>query len=188
MTDTNTPLPQSRQELISALKHYAKSLKQAQPSAPLSVRQNIVAATLGYSNWSLLHKHVRKMSEAQFAALHSNVSTHPELGAFLKPSEPKEQLDEEAAKEEMRNWVRSNFTPLIEFAFYDSEAENGFAWPDVELNMELQSEFDDQYPLKLIEEVASELEEEGPWGEEDYGDVDSSEGEDDEADQPTGWN
>ncbi len=79
----------------------------------------------------------------------------------------------DSAIAEMRAWVKSNFSPLIDFALYDNESPNGYAWPDVELSEELHDEFHGTYPDELIERVASELEEaNGPWGREDYGNDD----------------
>ncbi|PMS15816.1 hypothetical protein C0Z18_25385 [Trinickia dabaoshanensis] len=73
-------------------------------------------------------------------------------------------FDKEAAREEMREYVEGNFTRLIEFAFYDSESENDFARPSVDLQKELGAGFGKLFPSELIAEVASDMEmNEGPW-------------------------
>lgn len=91
----------------------------------------------------------------------------------VEPSNPIEPFlnveDEEAARQEMSDWVRNTFTPLIDFAFYEKESENGFEWPDVDISDELQSEFGEKYPIDFILKVAAELYDEGPWGLEDHG-------------------
>lgn len=70
----------------------------------------------------------------------------------------------------MTKWVERNFTPPIEFAYYDNESENGYSWADEDLVEALRDEFSDRYPSALIEEVGSDLEvNQGPWGIEDYG-------------------
>ena len=94
------------------------------------------------------------------------IKKHPKLGGLFS-----DEIDAQAARQEMENWVRKNYSRLVDFAFFDRESENGYAWPSVELNEELQEEFSDQYPYELIEEVAIDLEmNNGPWGIENYGD------------------
>lgn len=114
----------------------------------------------------MLSQSIQKADAARFATIRSQVEKSSLIAPYLLELQI---FDPEAARDEMCEWVRSRFTRLIEFAYYDSESENGYSWPDVDINMELQEEFDQQFPSNLIEEVASYLECEGPWGEEDYG-------------------
>lgn len=78
--------------------------------------------------------------------------------------------DDAPARQAMEAWFRGKYTPLIDFAFYDPESENGFAWDDVDPHAELREEFEGKYPIELIKQVADGLLDEGPWGIEDYGD------------------
>ena len=157
--------PSGRTNLLDALKRAAKDGKKANPaSKPLSWYQDQIAVAFGYGNWSTLHKHLMGMSNAHFDKLKAKMLAHPQVGPFLQ-SIPK-VFDKDAAYEEMRAWVKARFTPLIDFAYYDSESPNGFAWPDVDLREELQDHFGGTYPDSLIEEVADDLEQHGPWGEE----------------------
>jgi hypothetical protein len=134
--------------------------------AHLRVKHDGIATTLGYDNWSLFHRDVGRMTDAHFAKIDAKVRAFPEIQEFLTDR----AIDKKAATEEMREWVESNFTRLVEFAFYDPESENGYAWPSVDLNEELQNEFDGKYPDDLISEVANDLEvDEGPWGDENLG-------------------
>lgn len=161
----------SRENLLSLLKSVAKQSKKGQPTQKLAWHQDKVAKVLGYKNWSTLHKHFLKMPHGQFNGVVKQVLANPLLGSSaIKVKSLAVAIDPEAAAEEMRQWVRGNYTPLIDFAFYDKESENGFSWPDVNLLEELQDEFEDQYPFEWIEGVAVELERDaGPWGVEDYG-------------------
>jgi hypothetical protein len=161
----------NRTALLNALKHCAKDGKKANPHLKLSWFQDQVAIAFGYLNWSLLHKHLLEMSEGELDALIEKMKAHSKVGSYLniKALNGGEGYDEESAKDEMREWVRGRYTRLIEFAFYDNESENGFAWPDVVLSNELQDEFSDRYPHEVIINVSAELEQDGPWGIEDYG-------------------
>ena len=160
----------SREELLARLKRFAKQKMNANSGPKLSHFQNITAEMLGYNNWSMLHKHFINASDSQFSALMDLVRNHPTLGQISVGAKTPASIEPMDAEDEMRAWVRRKFTPLIDFAFYDSESENGFAWADEDLNDALQDQFGDKYPLDLIEKVALALEQnEGPWGIEDYG-------------------
>ncbi|CAB3661364.1 hypothetical protein [Paraburkholderia rhynchosiae] len=160
----NSGLPHDRAESVELLKRVAKRLKTQGPEQPLSVYQDEIAKEFGYPNWSVMHKNVAAMAQHQFALFKERVEAHPEVQAILFAS-PRFLA---AAKVEMEEWVRANYTPLIEFAFYDNESENGFSLPSEDINNLLQEEFDHRFPFDLIESVAAELELEGPWGDEDY--------------------
>lgn len=151
-----------RASLIKALKQAAKMGNKAQSQKGLSELQDLIAVTFGYGNWSMLHKNLASMTDAQFEALKLKMVLHSKLGPFLQtiPS----VFDAKAARLEMRDWVRGRYTPLIDFAYYDKESSNGFAWPDVDLHDELRDQFDGTFPEDLIASVAGELEENGPWG------------------------
>jgi hypothetical protein len=164
----------NRAALLSLLKRVAKRekarlLDEEFEEVQLATLLNKIAASIGYRNWSLLHKDALPMPDDRFSALAARVSAFPEVRAFqLQRSHT---VDKEAAREEMREYVEGNFTRLIEFAFYDSESENGFAWPSVDLHEELGAEFGERFPSELIAEVADDMElNDGPWGIEDYGD------------------
>jgi hypothetical protein len=157
------------QAVLEVLKRFAKQLKRAHGAQKLAACQDRVAKMFGYQNWSMLHKHLAKMSQTEIDELLHRIRAVPDLGALVEKDKTL-TLDVAGAKAEMEEWVRSTFTPLIDFAFYDSESENGFAWPDVYLSEELQDEFAGRYPADLIEEVATQLEvDDGPWGREDDG-------------------
>lgn len=79
---------------------------------------------------------------------------------------------DDAAKKAMEEWFRAKYKRLLDFAFYNPASEHGFAWPDVAPREKLRAEFDGKYSVDLINEVADGLLDEGPWGEEDYGDDD----------------
>lgn len=163
-------LPADRDALLRLMKQLAKKEQNDREREFEDVKHsallNAMALTLGYANWSLLHKSVAAMSDKDFAKFSAKVHAYPQVQQFIAD----QSIDREAAIEEMREWVHSKYERLIEFAFYDSEAENGFAWPSVDLIEELQGQFDGTYPYDLIEEVAFEMEQDGPWGVEDYGD------------------
>ncbi|RQS83435.1 hypothetical protein DF032_05740 [Burkholderia seminalis] len=170
----NHGAPSNRITLIELLKRVAKREKTRLrddefETVQLSTLLDQIAVSLGYRNWSLLHKDVIRMPENRFSDLATRVSNSPEVQDFQRY----ESLDKEVARSEMREYVEGSFTRLIEFAFYDSESENGFAWPSVDLHEELEAEFGDRFPSELIAEVASDMEvSDGPWGVEDYGDDD----------------
>lgn len=173
----NRGIPAQRQELIDLLKRVAKrkrrQLLEERNNTPLSALHDRVATVLGYDNWSLFHKDVGRMTDAHFAQISAKVHADHAIQEFLA----ERTVDRKAATEEMREWVESHFTRLVEFAFYDPESDNGYAWPSVDLNEELQSEFGEKYPDDLINDVANELEvDEGPWGDENLGlDIDGPE-------------
>jgi len=126
-----------------------------------------LAQSLAYGNWSQLRRSVDAMSEARFDELWDFALEH--LPGFERGLEiVKLTQDEEAeAIELMQNWVTTNYSPLISYAFFDNESENGFAESGVDLNDVLQSEFQETYPLDLIEQVAIDMElDQGPWGDE----------------------
>jgi hypothetical protein len=153
--------------LLSRLRRIAKMIKADNPPWQLAQAQNLVAVRLGFKNWSLLHKFLASASPLLVESVEGAAKKDIVLASYLERMAP---LDLEAARDEMEEWVRSNLSPLINFAFYDNESENGFAWQDEDLSNELQQEFSEKYPLELIEKVALDLEmSEGPWGYEDYG-------------------
>jgi hypothetical protein len=162
----NPDIPKDREPLIKLIKRVAKKEQKSRvyDEVSLSTLLDRVAKALGYSNWSLFHKDVVKMSDARFDEIDKRVRSFPQVQSFIAEG----KIDREAAKDEMREWVESNFTPLIEFAFYDNEAQNNFAWPSVDLYDELRDQFFGTYPDVLIDEVAGDMElNQGPWGVED---------------------
>lgn len=157
-------LPISRDSAVTALKRFSKSLKKSEPDKPLAWFQNQVAVSLGYPSWTILQKHILKMLPQRFNNLADVLYAHAQLHAFM----PRRETEDDARRA-MRQWVSERYSPLINWAFYDSESENGFSVPSVEIEYELQVAFDERYPLALIEEVAIDLEvNEGPWGDEDF--------------------
>lgn len=165
-----TPVAVDR--VVSALKRYAKKAKRVGPEQKLSRYQDQVAISLGYNNWSMLHRHVVSMSADEIATFSALVERR--LGVGIPASKPStlepavETWDEESAREEMRSFVLERYTPLNDFAFFDAESDNGFAWPEVDLIDPLLEHFGEKYPEDLISAVAAELEvSSGPWGVED---------------------
>lgn len=157
--------------IIEKLKRIAKQGRRENKDLSQAQALDLIATELGYNNWSLLSKHIHKMEDSQRKDFHDRLYQNPKLSEYLPPVFP--PFNKADAIEEMTAWVRKKFTPLVEFAYFDSEAENGFAWPEEDLVFALNEEFDTRFPPALIEEVGLELElNEGPWGEEDYGDDD----------------
>lgn len=163
----STSLPADRDHLIVVLKQYAKDGKSQDSTQPLAAFLDAVAKTFHFQNWSVLHKNVAKMTQPQFSAFAATVMADPSVPAFVgaqaTSAEP-ERVDEEGAKEEMREWVRAHYTPLVEFAPLDNESESGFAFDSEDLLNDLQEEFDQRFHYDWIEEVAGDMEMEGPWG------------------------
>ena len=157
-------------DLINLLKRFAKSAKSTgQPDQPLAQYQNQVARWLGFANWSLLHRHLDGLVGSKFHELLNRALAHQVLGDFIVEKAVRTVVVADAV-ETMKTWTRETYTPLVNFAFYDSEAENGYSWPDVDLAYELEEEFGGRFPPELIQDVAIELElDDGPWGLEDYG-------------------
>jgi hypothetical protein len=157
--------------IIEKLKRVAKLGRRASPSMSQSQVLDKIAVALGYNNWSLLTKHLNKMDDSQLSDFHDGLYQNPKFKEYLPPIFP--PFERADAVEEMTTWIERKFTPLIDFAYYDNESENGFSWADEDLVEALQDEFSDRYPAALIEEVGSDLEvNRGPWGIEDYGDDD----------------
>jgi hypothetical protein len=157
-------------DLIKLLKRFAKNAKSmGQSDQPLAQHQNQVARWLGFANWSLLYRHLDGLVGSKFQELLYRALRHQVLGDFIVDKAVRTVVVVDAVAT-MKAWTRETYTPLVNFAFYDSEAENGYSWPDVDLAYELEEEFGGRFPPELIQEVAIELElEDGPWGLEDYG-------------------
>jgi len=163
----------SRDQLVSILKRLARielnsrrELNIEEEPTKLSTILDEIAEGLAYKNWSLFSKDVFATSEAHFNELRSKILESPECQDFIR----RQSIDENEATLEMHGYVKRTFKPLVEFAFHDSESENGYAWPEVDLTTALEEEFGHLYPHDLIHTVAIDLEvDQGPWGEEDYG-------------------
>jgi hypothetical protein len=69
------------------------------------------------------------------------------------------------SKEEMANWFRSRFETAGEALFHDS-TEGGFQYPagsgPIDVEATLQARFPDA-DLDVIKDLATDLEDEGPW-------------------------
>lgn len=161
----------SGETLLEYLKRAAKINKKADlQSASLSSHQNSIAVALGYQNWSMLHKNLNGLSCVQASGTIDRVLRHQSLGPMVDDMAVR-TIDVEDATDEMRDWAREKYTPLVEFAYYDSESPNGYSWPEVDMALELSEEFGGKFPDELIEQVGYDLDaSEGPWGLEDYGD------------------
>lgn len=157
-------------DLLDLLRRFAKTNKKADPiGKSLSWHQDQVAISLGFKNWSLLHKHLATGDWSEVDKALTLALKKPELGEFVEVHAVR-AIDEDVATDKMRDWARRKYTPLIEFAFYDNESETGFGWPAVDMAEELAEEFSGQYPDDLILKVGNELDvDEGPWGLEEYG-------------------
>lgn len=154
---------------VALLKRYAKDLKsQSVEEHKLAWFQDQVAHKLGYQNWSVLHKNVVQMGWYEVAGPQGIAKKAPALWALVESATSKTIIVEDAI-DTMKSWARAKYTPLVEFAYRDSESPTGYAWPSVEMEEELSSEFAGQFPDDLIEEVGYQLDaEEGPWGLEKY--------------------
>ena len=150
-----------RDSFLDLLKRLAKHRQKQVPQSKLSASQDFVAQQLSFNNWSMLSKSVAEMAPSAFYKLKLKAEAHPLLALALE-----QEHDPESAAEEMREWVNATFEPLVNFAPLDSESENGYAFHSVDIREQLAENFSDQYPDELIEKVADELEEEGPWGDE----------------------
>mgnify|MGYP001219770910 CR=1 FL=1 len=151
-------------DLLDLLRRYAKANKKADPvGKALSWHQDQVAISLGFKNWSMLHKHLASANWSAVDQLKTLALKKPDLGEFVEEHAYK-TIDEDDAAETMRQWARAKYSRLIDFAFYDNESETGFSWPAVEMVMELGEEFSGRYPQVLIEKVGWDLEVDGPWG------------------------
>ncbi|WP_432731273.1 hypothetical protein [Variovorax sp. W6] len=159
----------SKQDFLDLAKRFAKLNRKADPDGNgLTFHQDRIAVSLGFKNWALLHKHVESASWAAWHTLRELALKKPGLGAFIEERGFR-TIDEDEAVDAMRRWARSKYTPLIDFAYYDSESETGYSWPDVDMAEELSEEFAGRYPDDLIERVGNELDvDEGPWGLEKY--------------------
>jgi hypothetical protein len=160
-------------DLLDLLRRFAKANKKVDSSGrALSWHQDQVAISLGFKNWSLLHKHLAAARWSETRRVLNQALEKPGMGEFIEVHAVR-TIDEDEAIAEMRRWVRSTYTPLIDFAFYDNESETGFSWPAVELVLELSAEFSGRYPHDLIEKVGNDMElDQGPWGLEEYGEAD----------------
>lgn len=160
----------SGEELIALLRRVAKQTKKADPQgAALSSYQDAIATDFGFPNWSILHKNLVDMSWSKVTGIRSRIMNHDVLGPKVNELAQR-TINVEAAGQEMRDWARANYSPLVNFAYLDKESPTGFAWPDVDMAEELAAEFFGKYPEDLITEVGYALDaEEGPWGREEYG-------------------
>ena len=158
-------------DFISLLKRFAKHAKSAsEASHQLAWYQDNIACAFGYLNWSMLHKKIDRMSATEFAELFDKAIEHKQIGPYLVEKTTRTIIEADATQE-MKEWARRRFTPLIEFAFYDSESENGFAWPEVDIAYELEEQFGGRFPSEMIRKIGIDLEvDEGPWGLEEYRD------------------
>lgn len=158
-------------ESISLLKRIAKQAQTSDTSGnALAWHQDRVAHSLGFKNWSLLHKHLDGLAGSALDLIIRQVLKRKDLGPAFSKLAVRTIVVEDAV-EEMQSWARKNYTPLIEFAYYDNESPTGFGWPDVVMAEELGAEFEGRFPFELIQQVGNDLDvDEGPWGVEDYGD------------------
>lgn len=155
----------SNAELLDLVKRFAKQAKASDPGAhQLSYHHDKVAISLGFNNWSLLHKHVMGMNWSARSDFRSLVGGKPVLGQFMYDHAMKTIVVEDAIKT-MKDWARQKYMQLANFAYLDNESENGFSWPSVDMDDELIDEFIGDFPEDLIRQVGYDLDgEEGPWG------------------------
>lgn len=159
----------SSEDLLYLLRRYAKAAKKGDSSSKsLSFHQDLVATSLGFKNWSMLHKHLSAAFWSETHKLLTLAMKKPDLGDFID-TRAYRTIDEDEATNRMTQWARAKYTRLIEFAFYDNESETGFSWPDVDMVTALGEEFAGKVPQDLIEKVGDKLEQDGPWGLEEYG-------------------
>lgn len=151
-------------ETLDLLKRFAKKNKTADPAGhALSWYQDQAVISLGFKNWSLLHKHVDGIDLSQRDQLLTQVQAKPVLGQFVKEHAVKTIVVEDAVRT-MKDWAREKYTPLVEFAYLDNESANGSSWPEVDIPEELIQKLIGDFPEDLIEQVGKELDaEEGPW-------------------------
>ncbi len=172
MDDMHNPKNQlDAQMFVESLKSFAKKMRKGK-GIPQHEALDEVAKLLGFHNWSMLHKFAVAADDEKLGKIILAVLTHSLLsdalgGHFLATDGMK--IVRDSAVEEMIEAGRTKYTPLVDFAFYDSESESGYAWPSVEMAEELADMFSDRFPHEWIESAAQHLEEDGPWGLEDYG-------------------
>lgn len=161
MSYTNVEINPLRRYLIGTAKWAAKRMRQDSPPSTHSVRLDRIAVLAGRPNWSVLARHIDRADGDELARIARKLCPRFRSWGFA---------DFDGAEDLMRDWATRTFTPLIDFAYYDKESGNGYAWPSVELADELYGEFAEICSDELIESVARTLEaSNGPWGIEDYG-------------------
>lgn len=158
-------------EFLNLSKRYAKTTKNAGTDGKaLSWHQDQIAISLGFKNWSMLHKYFAAINWCPMDQVFLVALSRPGLGDFIHHHAVR-TIDKEQAVETMKDWARANYTPLIEFAYHDSESPTGYSWPDVDMAYELSEEFSGRFPDDLIQDVGNDLDvDQGPWGLEDFGD------------------
>lgn len=156
-------------KFVALLKRYIKSTKtQGEEKRKLAWHQDQLAQKLGYQNWSVLHKNVAQMGWYELVGPEGVAKKLPALWEFVVMATSTTIVVEDAV-DTMKTWARAKYTPLVDFAYLDSESSTGYAWPSVEMEEELASEFAGQFPDDLIQKVGYQLDgEEGPWGLEKY--------------------
>ena len=158
-----------RDHLSGSAKHAAKILAKNSPGLVHSGALDRIAQLVGMRRWSVFVGHL--MADDAESVLGFAERLQPEFRRLGLP----EFID---AADLMRQWVLGRYTPLQDFAFYDSESANGYAWPEEELIPALYEYFHKVFPDATIEMVGAELEaKSGPWGIEDYGRTDADEDE-----------
>lgn len=168
--------------MLDCLRRVAKTrhkvMKAGGQSSHLTEQQNYLAEVLGWENWSLLARDF----ERDPAKSNGKVLATCERDRFLREALVEViPIDDALAEAVMENWVRVELDPLVNWAYYDAESENGYAAESVELDQALGDEFGGTYPDRLIQRVAARLEREGPWGDPDMG-IDDDEQELEKAD------
>jgi hypothetical protein len=158
---------------LDSLKRLAKdSIKTARQATPdadvrLGHQLNALAKDLGWEDWRLLLKSHHSQPTDWKAKILQVAARRSDVREALIEIAP---LNWNAAVAELDNFVRVHYVPLIDFAFYDSERENGYTEESVDLHEELRDHFSDRFPERIIAATARRLEEEGPWGSVDWDD------------------
>lgn len=160
---------QQRQGFIGAVKKLATKIKKQSDNTHSEIL-DWIAVRFGFNNWSLFQNHIPISSNQHFAEMQAkfeNMKSSVFAALQSAESDSIEEVDDSFGKEVMESWVRRKFTPLVDFAYYDPESENGYAWDSEDIFQELMDRFDGTYSESLIQEVAANLEvNHGPWGRE----------------------
>ncbi|BEU25565.1 hypothetical protein [Paraburkholderia caribensis] len=83
-------LPAERAEILELLKRVAKIRQKSDPHPILSAAQDQVAHGYAYLNWSLLHRHVAKMAQPEFAVFADRV-LHSDDVRKIRPARAKSE-------------------------------------------------------------------------------------------------
>lgn len=155
-----------RNRFINTLKLLAKQEKKKHDNKKLSDFQLILAQHGGFNEWSQLSEYVHESAHEELCNLILKYKGLVDYEKTMPAASSMTDEEMEQFEQEMLDFVHQHFEPLVNFAPLDNESETGYAWPEVDLQQELQDNFDHRFPYAdFIEHFATNLElSRGPWG------------------------